>query len=63
MGSPFFGAHQANQIAGMGQNIGGSSSIVTQNSPTIIAKVNEKLGSFGSKMEINIIQNFEVTGS
>jgi len=63
MGSPFFGAHQANQNAGMAHNIGGSSSIVSQNSPTMLAGVNEKPGSFGSKMEMNIIQNFEVTGS
>jgi hypothetical protein len=62
MGSPFFGAHQANQ-SGMANNIGGGSSIVSQNSPSVLAGVIEKPGSFGSKMEMNIIQNFEVTGS
>lgn len=63
MGSPFFGAQQANQNAGIVLNIGGGSSIVSQNSPTVLAEANEKPGSFGSKMEMKIIQNFEVTGS
>ena len=63
MGSPFFGAHQGNQT-GMANNIGGvGSSIVSQISPSVLAGVIEKPGSFGSKMEMNIIQNFEVTGS
>ena len=63
MGSPFFGAQQANQNAGIALNLGGGCSIVSQNSPTVLADANEKPGSFGSKMEMKIIQNFEVTGS
>ena len=55
MGSPFFGAQQANQNAGIALNLGGGCSIVSQNSPTVLADANEKPGSFGSKMEMKII--------
>jgi len=40
-------------------NIGGST-LLSQNSPTGL--ISDKQGTFTSKMEMNIIQNFEASG-